>query len=64
MLGVEVFRDKQGQGQKQRRQGEEGTEKDAEEAAAAGGEERMDTENGGQNGSEPKVGGSNQETSS
>lgn len=64
MLGVEVFRDKQGLGQKQRDEGEEGLEKDTEEATAGGDEEQMDTENGGENGSEPKVEGSNQGSSS
>lgn len=64
MLGVEVFRDKQSLGQKQRDEGEEGLEKDTEEATAGGDGEQMDTENMGENGSEPKVDGGNQGTSS
>lgn len=64
MLGVEVFRDKHGLGQKERDEGEEGLEKDTEEAPAGGDEEQMDTENGGENGSEAKVDGSTQGTSS
>lgn len=55
MLGVEVFRDKQGQGGKPRDAGKEEAEKDAENEGAGGdedgGEEVMDSENGGENGS-------------
>lgn len=64
MLGVEVFRDKQGLEQKQRGEGDQGLEKDTEEAAAGGDEKQMDTEMGGENGSGPKVDGSNQGSSS
>ncbi len=66
MLGVEVFRDKQGLGQKQRDEDKEGkdeveAEKDAEEEGAA----EMDLENGGENrSSEAKTDGGNQGTSS
>lgn len=67
MLGVEVFRDKQGQGQKERdgegeakeaaeNQGEEHAEKEGE----VGNEGDMDLENG----SEPKMDSSNQGASS
>lgn len=62
MLGVEVFRDKQGLGQKQRDEGEEGLEKECEEATAGGDEEQV--ENGGEDRSEPRVDGSRQGTSS
>lgn len=65
MLGVEVFRDKQGPGHKQRDGGEEGLEKVGEEATAGGAdEERMDPENGGEDGSEPRVDGSSKGGSS
>lgn len=63
MLGVDVFRDKQGQGQKQRDEGKE-VEKDAEEEVAVENEE-MDLENGDENrSSEPKTDNGNQGTSS
>ncbi|KAM3596512.1 uncharacterized protein V6R79_015890 [Siganus canaliculatus] len=56
MLGVEVFRDKQGLGQKQKGEGKEGgeeVEKDGEEGGAA--ENEVDMENGDENGSsQPK----------
>lgn len=52
MLGVEVFRDKQGLGQKGKDEGE---------AKAEENQEQMDSENGGENRSEPKA---EQETSS
>ncbi|XP_058475728.1 RNA cytosine C(5)-methyltransferase NSUN2 isoform X2 [Solea solea] len=77
MLGVEVFRDKQGgQGQKQRdgdkEEGKEEVEKVTEEeddvaaaAAAAGNEGELDLENGSENGStQPKTEGGSQGTSS
>lgn len=52
MLGVEVFREKQGQGGKPREAGKEEAEKDAENKGAGGGDEEvMDSENGGENGS-------------
>lgn len=51
MLGVEVFREKQGQGGKPREAGKEEAEKDAENKGAGGDEEVMDSENGGENGS-------------
>lgn len=61
MLGVEVFRDKQGQGQKRRDGEKEGKEEDEgekvaeEEEEAAGNEKELDLENGNENGSsEPK----------
>lgn len=62
MLGVEVFRDKQGQGGKPRDAEKEEAGKDAENKGAGGneedGEEAMDSENGGENGSlEAKAGG-------
>lgn len=63
MLGVEVFRDKQGLGQKQREEGKE-LEKDAEEEVAVENEE-MDLGNGDKNGSsEPKTDSGNQGTTS
>lgn len=63
MLGVEVFRDKQVLGQKQREEGKE-LEKDAEEEVAVENEE-MDLGNGDKNGSsEPKTDGGNQGTTS
>lgn len=52
MLGVEVFRDKQGLGQKGKDEGE---------AKAGENQEQMDSENGGENRSDPKA---EQETSS
>lgn len=55
MLGVEVFRDKQGLGQKRKDEGEAEVEKDTEEANAGENEEQMDSENGGESQSEPKV---------
>ncbi|KAF7657680.1 hypothetical protein LDENG_00023400 [Lucifuga dentata] len=69
MLGVEVFRDKQGVGQKGRDEGnkevEEGIGKEGREEGAAGIEGELDLENGNQNGpSESKTDGGNQETSS
>lgn len=59
MLGVEVFRDKQGQGGKSRDAAKEEMEQDAENIGAGGNEEEvMDSENGGENGSlEAKAGG-------
>lgn len=64
MLGVEVFRDKQGLGQKQREEGKEESEKDAEEEAAVENEE-MDLGNGDKNGSsEPKTDSDNPGTAS
>ncbi|XP_074543594.1 RNA cytosine C(5)-methyltransferase NSUN2 [Halichoeres trimaculatus] len=61
MLGVEVFRDKQGLGQKKRDEekegkgdGEEG-EKDRQEDGAAENEAELDLENGNENGSSPKM---------
>lgn len=52
MLGVEVFRDKQGQGGKPRDAEKVEAEKDAENEGAGGNqEEAMDSENGGENGS-------------
>uniref|UniRef100_A0A3Q2PRA7 tRNA (cytosine(34)-C(5))-methyltransferase n=1 Tax=Fundulus heteroclitus TaxID=8078 RepID=A0A3Q2PRA7_FUNHE len=68
MLGVEVFRDKQGQGQKKRdgaKEEKEGEaeEEEAEEAAAAGDE--AERENGDENGSlEPKTESEKKESSS
>lgn len=65
MLGMEVFRDKQGLEQKQRDGGEEGLKREGEEATAGGAdEERMDPENGGEDGSEPRVDSSSQGGSS
>uniref|UniRef100_A0AAQ5ZK50 tRNA (cytosine(34)-C(5))-methyltransferase n=1 Tax=Amphiprion ocellaris TaxID=80972 RepID=A0AAQ5ZK50_AMPOC len=73
MLGVEVFRDKQGLGQKRgdgekegKEQVEDEVEKDAEEEEGAGDNEtELDLENGDQNGSsKPKTEGGNKETSS
>lgn len=58
MLGVEVFRDKQGLGHKQRDGGEGGLEKEATAAGGGADEERMEAENGGEDGSEPRVDGS------
>lgn len=55
MLGVEVFRDKQGLGQKRKEEGEAEVEKDTEEANAGENEEQVDSENGGASQSEPKV---------
>lgn len=64
MLGVEVFRDKQGLGQKQRDESKAQVEKDEEEEGAVENEEEMDLENGNENGSsEPKSDSGNQETS-
>lgn len=64
MLGVEVFRDKNVLGQKQRDGGKEEAEKDAEKDEAVENEE-MDLENGDENGSlEPKADSENQGTSS
>lgn len=63
MLGVEVFRDKQGQGGKPRDAGKE----EAENEGAGGNEEEevMDSENGGENGSlEAKAGGEGLDASS
>lgn len=74
MLGVEVFRDKQGQGQGRRdaeKEGKEGgveeeiEEKEEESQGAAENEGELDLKNGGQDGSsEPKTNGGNQATSS
>lgn len=66
MLGVEVFRDKQGLGQKQKNEGKEEVEKDVEEEMeAAENEAELDFENGGENGSsQPKGDSGNQGTSS
>nr|XP_046272886.1 RNA cytosine C(5)-methyltransferase NSUN2 [Scatophagus argus] len=65
MLGVEVFRDKQGLGQKQKDDSKEEVEKDAEEEGVAENEAELDFENGDENGSsEPKADSSNQGTSS
>lgn len=65
MLGVEVFRDKQGLGQKQGDEGKEEVEKDAEEEGAAENEAELDLENGDKNGSsQPKADSGNQGTSS
>ncbi|XP_071355445.1 RNA cytosine C(5)-methyltransferase NSUN2 [Trachinotus anak] len=74
MLGVEVFRDKQGLGQKKRdgeKEGKEGVEDEdevekvaEEEEGAAENEGELDLENGNGNGSsEPKTDSSNQGTS-
>lgn len=59
MLGVEVFRDKQGQGGKPRDTEKEEAERDAGNEGAGGNEEEvMDSENGGENGSlEAQAGG-------
>lgn len=56
MLGVEVFREKQGQGGKPREAGKEEAEKDAVNKGAGRGDEEeeeevMDSENVGENGS-------------
>lgn len=72
MLGVEVFRDKQGLGQKQRdgekegkEEAEDQVEKDAEEEGAVENEEELDLENGDENrSSEPNMDSGNQGTSS
>uniref|UniRef100_A0A4W6FK02 tRNA (cytosine(34)-C(5))-methyltransferase n=1 Tax=Lates calcarifer TaxID=8187 RepID=A0A4W6FK02_LATCA len=70
MLGVEVFRDKQGLGQKRRDGDKEGKEEVAdevekEEEGAAENEEDLDLENANENGSsEPKTDSGNQGTSS
>ncbi|XP_076611468.1 RNA cytosine C(5)-methyltransferase NSUN2 [Chaetodon auriga] len=65
MLGVEVFRDKQGLGQKQRDEDKEEVEKDAEEEGAAENEAELDLENGDENGSsQPKADSGSQATSS
>ncbi|XP_070841483.1 RNA cytosine C(5)-methyltransferase NSUN2 [Chaetodon trifascialis] len=65
MLGVEVFRDKQGLGQKQRDEGKEEVEKDAEEEGAVENEAEMDLENGDENGSsQPKTDSGSQAASS
>lgn len=59
MLGVEVFRDKQGLGQKQRDEGK------GEEEGAAENEAELDLENGDENGSsQAKANSGNQGTSS
>lgn len=61
MLGVEVFRDKQGLGQKKRDEEKEGKgdeeegEKDGQEEGAAENEAELDLENGNENGSSPKM---------
>ncbi|XP_044026900.1 RNA cytosine C(5)-methyltransferase NSUN2 [Siniperca chuatsi] len=70
LLGVEVFRDKQGLGQKGKGEEKEGkveneVEKDAEEEGAAENEAEVDLENGDENrSSEPKTDSGNQGTSS
>lgn len=69
MLGVEVFREKQGQGGKPRDAGKEEAEKDAESKGAGGDEEEeeevMDSENAGENGSlEAKAAGESLSASS
>lgn len=64
MLGVEVFRDKQGLGQKQRDGKKEEVEDGVEEGAVEN-EGELDLENGDENvSSEPKTGGDKQGTSS
>lgn len=61
LLGVEVFRDKQGLGQKQRggekeKEAEDQVEKDTEDDGAVENEGELDLENGEENGSsEPKM---------
>ncbi|XP_072226596.1 RNA cytosine C(5)-methyltransferase NSUN2 [Leuresthes tenuis] len=67
MLGVEVFRDKQGQGQKRRdgeKEGKEGVEEEVEEeGATAENEAELELENGEQNGSsQPKTDSGSKET--
>ncbi|XP_067467567.1 RNA cytosine C(5)-methyltransferase NSUN2 [Thunnus thynnus] len=67
MLGVEVFRDKQGVGQKRRDVDKEGKEEvaDGGEEGAVENEGELDLENGDENGSsEPKTDGDKQGTSS
>ncbi|XP_038581138.1 RNA cytosine-C(5)-methyltransferase NSUN2-like [Micropterus salmoides] len=70
LLGVEVFRDKQGQGQKRRDEEKEGkvedeVEKDAVEEGQAENEAEVDAENGDKNqSSEPKPDSGNKGTSS
>lgn len=66
MLGVEVFRDKQGLGQKPKDEGKEEVAKDAEEEVeAVENEAELDSENGDENGSsQPKVDSGSQGTSS
>lgn len=68
MLGVEVFRDKQGLGQKQRDEGKVGKEQvddEVEKGTEEEGAAEMDLENGEANGSsQPKTDGGNQGTSS
>lgn len=65
MLGVEVFRDKQGLGLKQRDEGKEEAEKDAEEEGEAEKDVKLDLENGDKNGSsQPKTDSGNQGASS
>lgn len=62
---MEVFRDKQGLGQKQRDEGKEEVEKNAEQERAAEKEEEMDLENSVENGSpEPNADSGNREGSS
>ncbi|XP_068188857.1 RNA cytosine C(5)-methyltransferase NSUN2 [Antennarius striatus] len=63
MLGLEVFRDKQGLGQEQRDDGKEAVEKDAEEEQPMRNEEELDQERGNSS-SELKMGSSNKETNS
>lgn len=67
MLGVEVFRDKQGQGQGRREGGEKEGKEEEKEGQMEGVKEqgeKCDTENGNQDGSpKPKANGGNQETS-
>lgn len=72
MLGVEVFRDKQGIGQKERdgenegkKEAENQVEKDGEKEGAVVNEGELDSENADENGSsEPKMDRGNQGTSS
>uniref|UniRef100_A0A8P4GA84 tRNA (cytosine(34)-C(5))-methyltransferase n=1 Tax=Dicentrarchus labrax TaxID=13489 RepID=A0A8P4GA84_DICLA len=69
LLGVEVFRDKQGLGQKQKDEGkeevEDEVEKDTEEEGAVENEGELDMENGDKNGSsQPKCDSGKQGTSS
>ncbi|KAM4549650.1 RNA cytosine C(5)-methyltransferase NSUN2 [Fundulus diaphanus] len=65
MLGVEVFRDKQGQGQKKRDGAKEEKEGQAEDEAEAAAGNEAELENGDENGSlEPKTEGEKKESSS
>ncbi|KAM4539185.1 RNA cytosine C(5)-methyltransferase NSUN2 [Odontesthes bonariensis] len=66
MLGVEVFRDKPGQGQKRRdgeKEGKEGVEEEEVEEEGAAAENEAEMENGEENGSsQPKTDSGNKET--